>query len=109
VELECRDVAMQKAGHSLVVEEGDKRHARPGEHDDEGAQRSGGMAYFLVPEVPPVDLGLFSRQGPQPLEGLGWLSGPEQGDDSKMSCCMDTKTTRKSWVVLAWKLDLDST
>ena len=64
-----------------VVEELQPRHSRPTQRHHERVQRAPRSSDLDVAEVPPVDLGLLTRDHVQPGERLGLGPGPDLGDE----------------------------
>jgi hypothetical protein len=79
--LEGPGMAAQEVLHAGVEEEAQEYLPRIGQHHDEGHQRAAGAAYLEMPEVAPVDLGLFAGQGAQAQVGLGRRARTVQGDE----------------------------
>ena len=70
----------QERLHSRVQEEAQEDPARGTQDHDESHQRPSGAADLEMPEVTPVDLGLFAGKRAQPQVSLGLGARPMAGD-----------------------------
>ncbi len=73
-------VAAQEIGHLRIEEEAQEDRPREAQHHDECHQGPFGLTDGELPEVSPVHLALFARQGLQTQIGLGLRAGPVVGD-----------------------------
>ena len=69
------DMTGQERLHSRVQEEAQEDPARGTQDHDESHQRPSGAADLEMPEVTPVDLGLFAGKRAQPQVSLGLGAG----------------------------------
>lgn len=80
----CRegpDMTAQEVLHVRAEAEAHEEAARPGQHGDKAHQRAARTADLKVPEVRPVNLHLFARQGAQAQVGLGRGTRPVPRDE----------------------------
>ena len=68
--IEGSGMTAQKVLHTRIEEEAQEDLARVAQHHDESHQRAPCTADGEVPEMPPIDLGLFARQGAQAQIGF---------------------------------------